>query len=49
MARPSLVYTAVTRAQRQAVFVGDEEVIAEALRRPMAADTRLVGFDWAVD
>jgi hypothetical protein len=43
---PSLIYTAITRAERQVVFVGDEAVIEEALRRPMAADTRLVGFQW---
>lgn len=45
---PSLIYTALTRAELQVVFVGDEDAIREALERPLAADTRLVGFDWDV-
>lgn len=43
---PSLIYTAITRAEHQVVFVGEEAVIEDALRRPLAADTRLVGFEW---
>jgi len=46
---PSLIYTAMTRAERQLVFVGEETVIADALDRPLAANTRLVGFEWSVD
>jgi exodeoxyribonuclease V alpha subunit len=43
---PSWLYTAVTRAERQVVLVGDPEVVAEALRRPYAAEARTVGFRW---
>lgn len=43
---PSLIYTAVTRAERQVVFVGAGEVIEDALARDPASSRRLVGFSW---
>ena len=43
---PSWLYTAVTRAERQVVLVGDEDVLQTALARPWAADTRRIGFEW---
>ena len=45
---PSWLYTAVTRAERQIVFVGSSEALARALERQRAADIRRVGFVWAV-
>lgn len=45
---PSWLYTALTRAERQVVFVGPIEVATEALRRLSVADSRLVGFHWPV-
>jgi len=43
---PSWLYTAVTRAERQIVFVGSVDVLAKALERPRAADRRWIGFSW---
>lgn len=43
---PSLLYTAVTRAERQVVFVGTDAVLEAAMARLPAAVTRLVGFEW---
>ncbi len=43
---PSWLYTAVTRAERQIVFVGSVDVLAKALERPRAADRRRIGFTW---
>jgi exodeoxyribonuclease V alpha subunit len=43
---PSWLYTAVTRAERQVVLVGDLSVLRGALGRPFAAETRVVGFRW---
>lgn len=43
---PSWLYTAVTRAERQVVLIGDRAVLQEALNRPFAADARCVGFHW---
>ncbi|WP_457093238.1 AAA family ATPase [Microvirga sp. P5_D2] len=43
---PSWIYTALTRAEKQTVFIGDPDVLHEALRGPSAADRRHVGFDW---
>lgn len=43
---PSLLYTAVTRAERQVVFVGSDAVLQDAMARLPAAMTRLVGFEW---
>lgn len=43
----SLIYTALTRAQQQVIFLGDMEVLEGAVRCPPAADRRDVGFsDW---
>jgi exodeoxyribonuclease V alpha subunit len=43
---PSWLYTAVTRAERQVVVVGERSALATALERPWASDRRRVGFDW---
>jgi exodeoxyribonuclease V alpha subunit len=43
---PSWLYTAVTRAEKQVVLVGDLDVLEEVLARPFAAATRYVGFEW---
>lgn len=43
---PSWLYTAVTRAQRMVVLVGELEVIAAALDQPPSAARRMVGFEW---
>lgn len=43
---PSWLYTAVTRAERQVVLVGDPKVIEDALSLPFAADRRVVGLRW---
>lgn len=40
------LYTAVTRAEAQAVLVGSRDVLAEALRRPWATQQRLIGLEW---
>jgi len=43
----SLIYTALTRAQQQVIFLGDPKALEAAVRRPPAADQRDVGFnDW---
>lgn len=42
---PSWLYTAITRAERQAVIVGPEDVLRAALRRPPAWTTRTTGFE----
>jgi exodeoxyribonuclease V alpha subunit len=46
---PSWLYTAVTRAQRLVVLVGGSEVLEEALSLPLAADRRMVGFEWVFE
>lgn len=46
---PSWLYTALTRAERQVVFVGPLDIAREALSRPWVADSRLVGFNWEGD
>jgi exodeoxyribonuclease V alpha subunit len=43
---PSWLYTAVTRAERQVVLVGDPTVMASALTMPWAARRRCVGMVW---
>lgn len=43
---PSWLYTAVTRAERQVVLVGERAALAAALERPWASERRRVGFDW---
>ncbi|MCJ2096329.1 AAA family ATPase [Methylobacterium sp. J-072] len=43
---PSWLYTALTRAERQVVIVGDPKVIGLTLDMPWAAEQRLVGFEW---
>lgn len=43
---PSWLYTAVTRAERQAVLVGSEAVLREAIARPRAVERRVVGLHW---
>ena len=44
---PSWVYTAITRAERQVVLVGDLTVLRLALRRSRTAENRRVGFAWS--
>ena len=41
----TLLYTAVTRAQRQVILVGDEAAAREAVARPPRAQTREVALD----
>jgi exodeoxyribonuclease V alpha subunit len=41
---PSWVYTAITRAERQVILVGDLTVLRMALRRSRTAENRRVGF-----
>ncbi|MBE7184991.1 MAG: AAA family ATPase [Methylobacterium mesophilicum] len=41
---PAWLYTAVTRAEKQVVLVGEMEAIAEALSRPWVGESRVVGF-----
>ncbi|MHC2791193.1 ATP-dependent exoDNAse (exonuclease V) alpha subunit [Mesorhizobium jarvisii] len=41
---PSWLYTAVTRAERQVVLVGEREAIELALARPWVGEARTVGF-----
>ena len=43
---PSWVYTAITRAERQVILVGDLAVLRLALRRPWTSENRRVGFAW---
>jgi exodeoxyribonuclease V alpha subunit len=43
---PSWVYTAITRAERQVILVGDLAVLRSALRRPWTSENRRVGFAW---
>jgi len=45
---PSWIYTAITRAERQAILVGDLRVLSSALQRPWTSDKRQVGFGWPV-
>jgi exodeoxyribonuclease V alpha subunit len=43
----SLIYTALTRAQEQVIFLGDKKALDAAVRRPAEAERRDVGFgDW---
>jgi exodeoxyribonuclease V alpha subunit len=43
---PAWLYTAVTRAKRQVVLVGEVGTLTETLRRPWASDRRHVGLEW---
>jgi len=43
---PSWIYTAITRAERQAILVGDLTVLHSALKRPWTSEKRRVGFAW---
>lgn len=43
---PSWIYTAISRAVEQCVFVGPVEMLKEGLSQPCVADQRLVGFEW---
>lgn len=43
---PSWIYTAISRAVEQCVFVGPVEVLKEGLSQPCVGDQRLVGFEW---
>jgi exodeoxyribonuclease V alpha subunit len=43
---PSWIYTAVTRARRSVVIVGQTETMRAALGRPFADEHRLVGLRW---
>jgi exodeoxyribonuclease V alpha subunit len=43
---PSWIYTAVTRARRSVVIVGEEIILRNALKRPFADEHRLVGLRW---
>lgn len=43
----SMIYTALTRAQEQVIFLGNRKALDAAVRRPPAAERRDVGFgDW---
>lgn len=42
----SWMYTAISRAVEQCVFVGPVEVLKEGLNQPCVADQRLIGFEW---
>ena len=46
MMDPTWLYTAITRAERQVVLVGDREVLIDALSRPWAVQQRQVGITW---
>jgi exodeoxyribonuclease V alpha subunit len=46
---PSWIYTAMTRAEAQVVFVGDISLLESALRQPWKAEQRRVGFEWHPD
>lgn len=43
---PSWLYTAMTRGERQVVFVGDPQHFADALAKKFSADLRRVGLRW---
>jgi exodeoxyribonuclease V alpha subunit len=43
---PAWLYTAITRAEKQVVVVGDPEALRIALGRPWASEERQVGFRW---
>lgn len=43
---PSWLYTAITRAEKQVVLVGDGKEVERALERNFSADCRNVGFMW---
>jgi exodeoxyribonuclease V alpha subunit len=43
---PAWLYTAITRAEKQVVLVGDPEAVQIALTRPWASEARKVGFRW---
>jgi len=43
---PSWLYTAITRAEKQVVLVGDAKEIERALERNFAAECRKVGLQW---
>ena len=43
---PSWLYTAITRAEKQVVLIGDTKEIQRALERRFAAECREVGFQW---
>ena len=43
---PSWLYTAITRAEKQVVLIGDMKEIKKALNREFAAECRKVGFQW---
>jgi exodeoxyribonuclease V alpha subunit len=43
---PSWIYTAVTRARRSVVIVGQTDTLRAALGRPFADEHRLVGLRW---
>jgi exodeoxyribonuclease V alpha subunit len=43
---PSWIYTAITRAERQVILVGDLNVLQLALKRPWTSENRRVGFAW---
>lgn len=45
---PSWVYTAITRAERQAILVGDPAVLRSALRKRWTSENRQVGFAWPI-
>ena len=42
----SWLYTAITRAEEQVVFVGDRSAFATAVAKPPAAERRTTGFQW---
>ncbi|AMB44056.1 AAA family ATPase [Methylobacterium sp. AMS5] len=44
---PSWLYTALTRGERQVVFVGESKVFRDSLALPFAAERRQVGLRWA--
>lgn len=46
---PSWLYTAVTRAERQVVLVGERSILGEAVNRTWSAHRRVVGFQWPAE
>ena len=44
---PSWIYTAITRAEKQVVLVGDMAVLRSALSKPWTSEARQVGFRWS--
>lgn len=46
---PSWLYTAMTRAEEQVVFVGDRNEMSTAVQRPLAATQRTIGLVWRKD